>query len=131
MSQPAPFTALAIDAVEPAPSAPEWLPLRHRLGIASFGVNAFVADAAGDELIERHDEAGTGHEELYVVLRGHARFEAGGREHDAPAGTLVHVAPGTERRAEALAPGTTVLAVGATPGEAFTVSDWERRALEA
>ena len=76
---------------------PDWKPLRHHLGIGAFGVNAWVAPEAGGQAVERHDEAPEegatdGHEELYVVLRGHARFTVGDEEIDAPEGTLVFIA---------------------------------------
>jgi tetratricopeptide (TPR) repeat protein len=48
-----------------------------------------------------------------------------GEEHDAPAGTLVHCPPGTRRGAVAAEPGTTVLGIGAKPGEVFAPSGWE------
>ena len=111
---------------------PDWKPLRHHLGIGAFGVNAWVAPEAGGQAIERHDEApedgGTnGHEELYVVLRGHARFTVGDEEIDGPEGTLVFIAdPALVREAIASEPGTTVLAIGAARGVAFEPSDWEQ-----
>jgi mannose-6-phosphate isomerase-like protein (cupin superfamily) len=103
-----------------------WLPVRRPLGVSAFGTNAYRADA-GEQLIEPHTEADNGHEELYVVLAGHARFVVDGEELDAPAGTLVLVTPPSHRVAHAVGAGTTVLVVGATPGEAFGVSAWERR----
>ncbi len=102
-----------------------WHPVRHHLGVRAFGVNAYTAHAAGDLVIEPHDE--DAHEELYVVLAGHARFVVDGTEHDAPAGTLVLVTPPSHRVAHAVGAGTTVLVVGGTPGEAYAVSEWERR----
>jgi tetratricopeptide (TPR) repeat protein len=103
--------------------------VRRALGITAFGVNAFTADA-GEELIEDHDEttsAAGGHEELYVVIAGHARFEIDGAEHDAPAGTLVFLPdPRSRRSATALADGTTALAVGGAPGRPYEVSAWEQ-----
>jgi len=114
---------------------PDWKPLRHHLGIGAFGVNAWVAPEAGGQAVERHDEApedgGTnGHEELYVVVRGHARFTVGDEEIDAPEGTLVFIAdPALVREAIASEPGTTVLAIGAARGVAFEPSDWEQRWL--
>jgi hypothetical protein len=86
-------------------------------------------------VIERHDEApddggANGHEELYVVLRGRARFTVGGDELDAPAGTLVFVVdPQLTREAVATAPDTAVLTVGAARGVAFEPSPWEARSL--
>ena len=114
---------------------PDWKPLHHHLGIGAFGVNAWLAPSAGDQAVERHDEApeedGTnGHEELYVVLRGTARFTVAGERFDAPAGTLVFISdPALVREAVAAEDDTIVLAVGAARGVAFTPSDWETRWL--
>jgi mannose-6-phosphate isomerase-like protein (cupin superfamily) len=106
-----------------------WRPVRCRLGIEAFGVNAYTADEAGQEVVEHHDETGTGagkHEELYVVVRGHARFTLDGEEIDAPTGTFVFVRDrAVKRGAHAQEAGTTVLAFGGKPGEAFQVSPWE------
>jgi tetratricopeptide (TPR) repeat protein len=106
-----------------------WRPVRATLGVESFGVNAYSAAAAGGELIEEHDESGGGaggHQELYVVLSGHATFTAGGRTVEAPAGTLVFFEDPNERRsAIGRDAGTTVLAIGAPLGEAYTISPWE------
>jgi quercetin dioxygenase-like cupin family protein len=105
-----------------------WLPLRHELGVGAFGVNAYTAPAAGDDVIEEHTEESLGHEELYVVLTGRARFTLDGETLDAPAGTLVFLPdPATRRHAVADEPGTTVLAVGGKPGEGYEVSGWEYR----
>ena len=115
----------------PAVAAPveglTWHPIRHTLDITSFGTNAYRAAAAGDLVVEPHDE--DEFEELYVVVRGAARFEVDGESIDAPAGALVFVTPPSRRVARATAPGTTVLAVGAVPGRAFAVSGWEERWL--
>jgi mannose-6-phosphate isomerase-like protein (cupin superfamily) len=101
-----------------------WRPVRHHFGIASFGVNAWTAAAAGDRVINEHDEAGDA-EELYLVHRGRATFELDGERVDAPAGTLVFARPGVMRTAFAEEPGTTILAVGGTPGEAYEPDGWE------
>jgi len=102
---------------------------------APSGVNAWVAPEAGGQAVGRHDEvpeegATDGHEELYVVLRGHARFTVGDEEIDAPEGTLVFISdPALVREAIASEPGTTVLAIGAARGVAFEPSDWEQSCL--
>jgi mannose-6-phosphate isomerase-like protein (cupin superfamily) len=101
-----------------------WRPVRRHFGISSFGVNAYTATEAGQRLVEEHREQ-DGHDELYVVLSGRATFTLEGDEHDAPAGTLVHCPPGTLREAFAAEPGTTVLGIGAKPGEAYQASGWE------
>jgi hypothetical protein len=104
-------------------------PVRHRLGIRSFGINAFTGRAAGDRLINEHDEADAGgeyaQEELYLVHSGRARFELDGEQVDAPAGSLVYCAPAVTRTAFAEEPGTTLIALGGTPGKAYEVAGWE------
>lgn len=106
-----------------------WKPVRHHLGLTAFGVNAYVAGTSGGMLIEDHDETGGGaghHEELYVVIAGHARFTLDGEELDAPAGTFIAIHDPTVRRtAVALEDGATALAIGGEPGKAFHVSAWE------
>jgi tetratricopeptide (TPR) repeat protein len=105
------------------------LPLRRVLDVTAFGIAAWTAAAAGDPLIERHDETTTGagapHEELYVVLEGRATFTIAGQEHDAPAGACLLVEVGTMRSAVAAEPGTTVLAIGGKPGAALPPSPFE------
>ncbi|HUK94415.1 MAG TPA: cupin domain-containing protein [Gaiellaceae bacterium] len=99
-------------------------PVRRYFDIKAFGANAYTAEEAGQRVVEEHREEG-GHEELYVVVSGRARFKLDGEEHDAPAGTLVHCPPGTLREAFAEEPGTAVLGIGAKPGEVFAPSGWE------
>ena len=105
----------------------DWRPVRRELGIAAFGTNAYVGRAPGDLVIEPHDE--DDFEELYVVLCGAARFTVDGEELEAPAGTLVFVTPPSQRVAHAVAPDTAILAVGAVPGKAYEISEWETRWL--
>ncbi len=102
-------------------------PVRHHFGIRTFGVNAMTARAAGDQLINEHEETEPdSSEELYVVITGHATFELDGETRDAPAGTFVHVAPGVKRSASARDAGTTVVAIGGGPeGKPYTPSGWE------
>jgi hypothetical protein len=101
-----------------------WRPIRYHFGITSFGVNAWTARETGDRLINEHDEEGED-EELYMVVQGHARFQLGEDTVDAPAGTLVYVRPGLTRTAFAEEAGTTVLAVGARPGEVYQPDGFE------
>jgi tetratricopeptide (TPR) repeat protein len=106
----------------------DWHPVRRHFGIGSFGINANVAREAGDVLVDEHDEAGGdgGQEELYVVLRGRARFTLNGEDVEVPSGTFLFVRdPAVKRGATALEPDTAVLAVGGRPGEAFAPSSWE------
>src|SRR4051794_27565959 len=99
-------------------------PVRHHLGISAFGTNAWTAANQGDRLLPEHRED-EGKEELYVVLRGRARFEIDGDSADAPLGTLVFVGPESNRTAFAEEAGTTVLAIGSTVGQPYEVGGWE------
>jgi quercetin dioxygenase-like cupin family protein len=103
----------------------DWRPVRRRLGIEAFGVNAYTAANAGDRVVEEHREAQNGHEELYFVVSGRATFTLEDEKHDVPAGTFVFARPGTKRGAVAAEAGTTVLAMGARPGVPHEVSGWE------
>jgi hypothetical protein len=96
------------------------IPVREHFGIHAFGVNAYTPGEDGT-LINEHDEAGSGQEELYVVLDGKAIFEVDGETFEAPSGTFVSVRP--ESRRKATGEGT-VLALGAKPGEAYQAIDW-------
>jgi tetratricopeptide (TPR) repeat protein len=125
------FRTVRISELEPIAAVGEtlrWHPLRHALGITAFGVNAYTAPKAGADVVEEHregDESG-GHEELYVVLTGHARFTIDGELLEAPAGTCVFLPdPASLRHAVAVEDGTSVLAVGGEPGKPFEVSGWE------
>jgi tetratricopeptide (TPR) repeat protein len=59
------------------------------------------------------------------VTSGRARFELDGEAVDAPAGTMVFAKPDVKRTAFAEEPGTTIMVVGAAPGEAYQVVGWE------
>ena len=107
----------------------EWIPLRRHFGIQAFGVNAWSGEEEGAQLISEHDETSIAHEELYVVMEGRATFTVDGEEIDAPAGTAVFVRDPAVRRKAVVRDGrTTILTVGAKPGEAFRVSPWEENA---
>jgi tetratricopeptide (TPR) repeat protein len=101
-------------------------PIRHHLGITAFGATAWTARAAGDVVIDEHDEGDpTADEELFVVLRGHAVFELDGDRVDAPAGTFVFAPPRMRRTALAEEFGTTIIAIEGTPGNGYEARGWE------
>jgi tetratricopeptide (TPR) repeat protein len=121
------YEVLSIDDLErlPTTAGTQILrPLRRTLGFRPFGLNVWVGANEGDHVIEPHREP-KGPDELYVVLRGTARFTLGDDSFDAPVGTLVHAPPNTFREATAAVAETTVLAMGAEAGKAFTPSAWE------
>ncbi len=121
------YEILSLDDLDRVPnrgSGEVLRPLRRRLEFRAFGINAWSADEAGDKLIPPHEED-SGHEELYVVVRGTARFTLGEETFDAPAGTLIHVRAGTFRVATATEADTMILVAGGKEGEAFEAAGWE------
>jgi AraC-like ligand binding domain len=127
------YTATHIDDIpfEPGGSPDtEWKPVRRFFGIGSFGTNVARATKAGDMLTHDHDEAEARHEELFLIVSGHATYRVNGEEIDAPSGTFLYVPdPAVVRGAVAREAGTTMLVVGAEPGCVFTPSDWDTEPL--
>jgi tetratricopeptide (TPR) repeat protein len=124
------WEAVRVDDLDAIPVAGViWRPLRRRLGIRAFGTNVYTSQGVGKLIVEEHDELGSGaggHEEMYVVLRGRARFTIDGESLDAPAGTIVFIRdPAVKRVAVEEEAGSVVLAVGGEPGRAYEPSPWE------
>ena len=101
-----------------------WHSVRHHMDIRAFGVNA-VTVGAGEELVKPHDEAQSMQQELFVILSGEAEFELDGQKLNADTGTAVAVDPNVERSAMALKSPTSVLIIGAKPGEIYTPPSWD------
>ena len=103
-----------------------WRPVRRTLDIGAFGINAYVAPRAGDDVVEEHTERSLGHEEAYLVLAGRATFTLDDETVDAPAGTIVFIRdPDVRRHARAEEAGTSVVAIGGPRGAAYEPSAWE------
>lgn len=103
-----------------------WRPVRRRFGIRAFGVNAYSPREAGAQVVESHTERTLEHEEIYLVLRGRARFTIGEDEHELGPGQLVFIRdPSLRRGAVGLTDDTIVLALGGKPGVAYEPSAWE------
>lgn len=98
-----------------------WHDVRHFVGASAFGVNA--ADApAGSRLIFPHDEAEHGQEEIYLVIRGRARYVCDGESGELASGELLYVRPGVHRELWAVED-TLLFLVGGKPG-AFEPPIW-------
>jgi hypothetical protein len=122
------YAILSLDELETASyRGSDLIPVRHALGFRAAGVNAWKADTGG-QLIPPHTED-SGFEELYVVVRGRARFTVGGEEAEASAGMLVFAPPQVFRTAVAAEDDTIVFVVGGAIGEAFSSAGWDSCAL--
>jgi mannose-6-phosphate isomerase-like protein (cupin superfamily) len=123
------WRSVTLDEIEPLPVVGGtllWRPVRRTLDIGAFGINAYVAPDAGDDVVEEHTETTNGHEEVYLVLSGRATFTLDGETLDAPTGTAVFIPdPAVKRHARAEEPGTSVLAIGGPRGAAYEPSSWE------
>jgi tetratricopeptide (TPR) repeat protein len=114
-----------LDRIE-LPDGFVWRPVRRRFDIRAFGANAYSPREAGARVVEEHTEEQLEHEEIYLVLRGRARFTLDGAEHELGPGELVFVRDPTVRRgAVGLTDDTIVLALGGKPRAAYEPSAWE------
>jgi len=108
----------------------EWKPVRRFFDIKSFGTNLARATHAGDVLTHDHDEIGSNHEELFLIVSGHAAYRVGDEEIDAPAGTFLWCPdPAVLRGVVAKEPDTVMFVIGAEAGKAFAPSDWDKEPL--
>jgi cupin domain len=107
------YAVAHLDEIEEfADAGCHYRPIRHHLGVTAFGVTAWTARAAGDLVINEHDEDDpTADQELFLVLRGRAVCELDGDRVDASAGTFVFAPPRTKRTASATEEGTTIIAL--------------------
>jgi quercetin dioxygenase-like cupin family protein len=102
-----------------------WKSIRNHFGITAFGINAVTKDA-GNVLIPEHDETASGQQEIYFVHVGAVTVTADGAVTAVPAGGLIALEPGVRRKIESTESPTTLLVVGAAPGQAYEIGDWEK-----
>jgi len=102
------------------------------LGVSSFGISIEELAPGADEYPEHdHSAEGVGgrmfaqrpqqlgQEEIYVALRGSGTLEADGEEYPIDPEHIVRVGPSVIRKITAGPDGLRLLALGATPGEAY------------
>jgi mannose-6-phosphate isomerase-like protein (cupin superfamily) len=88
------------------------------LGVSAWGMNVLDLQPNCASYPE-HDHAKDGQEEVYVVLRGTATLHAGPEQFPLKPGAMVRVAPAQKRKFVAGPEGVVLLAIGATPGQAY------------
>ena len=89
------------------------------LGVTAWGMNV-IAMEAGCERYPEHDHEKDGQEEVYVVLSGGGTLVADAEKTPVRSGMLVRVGPGSRRKFIPGPEGMVLLAIGATPGKAYT-----------
>lgn len=102
------------------------------LGVSAFGISIVDLAPGADEYPEHdHSESGLGgemfakrpqqlgQEEVYVALRGSGTLEADGERYELSPDHIVRVGPSVKRKVTPGPDGLRLLALGATPGEAY------------
>ena len=81
----------SLTGIEPVqgPGTLQWTPLRRHLGITAFGINAYTATEAGQDVVEEHNEERSVTRRSTSSSRGRATFVLDGDEVEVPAGSLV------------------------------------------
>ena len=94
-------------------------PARGALGVTAWGMNVIELDPRTEDYPE-HDHLKDGQEEVYVVLTGEVTIRTPDGARVLRAGDFCRVPPEVRRKLVTEASGATVLALGGTPGKAFT-----------
>ncbi len=89
------------------------------LGVSSWGMSLLHLPAGWSEYPD-HDHSKDGQEEVYIVLDGSAQMRAGSETFTLEPGILARVGPGQMRKIVPGPKGVTLLALGGTPGKAYT-----------
>lgn len=119
-----PVRTLSIAQIPPyeGPHAIPGIRFRHAreaLGVTAWGMNVLELDAHTDGYPE-HDHTADGQEEVYLVLEGSVDLVLGEERRTLGQGDFARVAPEQKRKLVTGDSAATVLALGATPGQAFT-----------
>ena len=129
------FQVMRLDEVEgyAEEGRPRWHMIRSVLGIESFGINAWRATEAGQQIIGEHDELGSRSRRprgalLRPLRPRHVHRRRASASMRRPARSSSSRIPATRRGAVADEAATEILVIGGRPGAAFSVSPWERSA---
>ena len=122
------YQILDLATVEPFPyhqrDGQKLLPIAAADRLSRRPASTAGSATAGDTLVPKHAED-SDNEELYVVVRGHATLH--GRRDDDRRARRERSAPAARRGARggvAEAPGTIIVAIGATVGKAYEPQGW-------
>ena len=110
MAEGAGFTIAHADDLE---RNGRWGLVRRSIGLGSFGMNLVEIEPGGQ--IPEHTEAERDHEEVFVVLRGHAVAVIDGEEHPVKAVSFVRVDPSCRRTIRNTGSETVLLLIASAP----------------
>jgi len=108
------YSVVKVQEIEPSGPGGAVRFVRRELGVQAFGINWFELppNAEGRE----HDEAGSGQEEVNVVVRGSGVYRIDGEEVPCAEGTIFRFDPETTRQPVAGPEGLTMIAIGSPRG---------------
>jgi mannose-6-phosphate isomerase-like protein (cupin superfamily) len=95
---------------------------RAELGVSSFGMQVIDMPPNADQYPE-HDHGETGQEEVFIVLRGCAEIDVDGEKVALDPETFIRVGAHARRKIVTGEQGARILALGATPGQAYEAPD--------
>jgi quercetin dioxygenase-like cupin family protein len=107
-----------VDAASVEPAMGRFRKMRLALGTNAFGINQIELPPGSQG--PEHDEAGTTHEEVYVVLEGTGVLTIDGQDVELRPGRYVRVAPQVSRRVTAGDEGLVFIAIGAPIRDEWT-----------
>ena len=96
--------------------------VRKALGVRSFGVN--YGDLPPGAEGYRHDETASGHEEVYVYVKGSGTLRLGDEKLPVEAGTAVRIDPDVTRQPVAGDEGLAWVAIGAPSEGQYEPPSW-------
>src|SRR5438876_5854598 len=94
---------------------------RAELGVTAFGFQV-IRLPPNFEGYPEHDHAETGQEEVFLAIAGSGWMDVEGERVELDNETLVRVGPATKRKICSGPEGLQVLAIGGSPGEAYTIN---------
>jgi uncharacterized cupin superfamily protein len=97
--------------------------VRAGLGVSSFGLQVIELPPNFEHYPE-HDHSHDEQEEVYTVLEGRVKLQAGGEEYELEPGTFARVGPGEKRKLVSGDEGVRILALGGTPGSAYKAPEF-------
>ncbi len=114
---PSRYSVADVDAVDPSGPGGRVRFLRRAVGATAFGFNWFELPPGSEGL--EHDEAGTGQEEVMIVLSGDGILTVDGEELPLAPRRIVRLDPEAVRQVRAGEEGVTFVTVGSPRDEPY------------